>query len=64
MKLGTAYRIGITTLKQNFPSIKYLGGHIEFAAAQGDERTCPGNILIAELDGLRKETNLNAPIKK
>ncbi|MEN9864526.1 MAG: hypothetical protein RL748_116, partial [Pseudomonadota bacterium] len=54
----------ITTLKLNFPTIKYLGGHIEFAAAHGDERTCPGNILIAELDGLRKECNLNAPTQK
>ena len=53
----------IKTLTKNFLKIKYLGGHLEFAEAQGDERTCPGNLLIAELDGLRKEFALNAPTK-
>jgi hypothetical protein len=53
----------ITTLKRNFGTIKYLGGHIEFAAAQGQERTCPGNLLLEKMEDLRSEFHLNAPAK-
>lgn len=51
----------IATLKKHFTGMKYLGGHLEFATAQGDERTCPGNLLIAELDGLRAGAGLSKP---
>lgn len=51
----------ITTLKKQFTGVKYLGGHTEFAAAQGDERTCPGNLLLGKMPGLRSEFSLAAP---
>jgi hypothetical protein len=51
----------IATLKRHFTGMKYLGGHLEFAAAQGDERTCPGSLLRAEMDGLRADAGLSAP---
>ena len=53
----------ITTLKKQFGNMKYLGGHIEFAAAQGQERTCPGNLLMGRMNGLRSDFGLNAPTK-
>jgi hypothetical protein len=62
---GGFYYVNKTAIAGGFNhQVQHLGGHIEFAAAQGSERTCPGNLLIAELDGLRKWSNLNAPIKK
>ena len=53
----------IKTLKRQFATIKYLGGHIEFAATLGQDRNCPGNLLMKEMDGLRKEFSLSAPAK-
>jgi hypothetical protein len=50
----------ITTL-QDFFDLTRLGGHREFGAALGDERSCPGDLVIAQLDGLRKQHGLIAP---
>jgi hypothetical protein len=58
--LGTLQEM-IATLKKHFGGVKYLGGHIEFALANGDERTCPGSQLIEQLPKLRKESGLSAP---
>lgn len=60
--LGTL-KLFIRTLKRYFGNIKYLGGHLEFAEAQGDERTCPGNLLMKVMDSLRVEFSLDAPSK-
>lgn len=51
----------IATLKKHFTGMKYLGGHLEFAAAHGMKRTCPGNLLMAQMDGLRKSSGLAKP---
>ena len=53
----------VKTLRRSFTGIKYFGGHLEFAKAHGDERTCPGNLLMAKMDELRNEFGLNAPQK-
>jgi hypothetical protein len=59
----TTLRSLIKTLKRSFPTIKYLGGHKEFAAVLGDHRTCPGNLLLDKMGDLRSHFSLNAPEK-
>lgn len=49
----------ITTLKQQFPTITFLGGHKEYSRKASDR--CPGSLLMKEMDKLRKESGLNAP---
>ena len=51
----------ITTLRKQFVGIKYLGGHIEYALANGGERSCPGSLLIAKMPELRTSAGLVAP---
>lgn len=51
----------MATLKKHFTGIKYLGGHLEFAAAQGAERSCPGNLLMEQMASLRTSSGLLAP---
>jgi hypothetical protein len=41
--------------------IVYLGGHMEFAATTGRDRSCPGNLLMAQMNDLRKALSLVAP---
>jgi hypothetical protein len=48
-------------LMGKYPGIKYLGGHYEFAAAQGDERSCPGNLTMAKMNNWRSSTGLKKP---
>jgi hypothetical protein len=59
----TALRSLIGTLQRSFP-LRYLGGHIEVAAATGVERTCPGNLLMQKMDELRKDFGLVKPAKR
>jgi hypothetical protein len=54
----------IRTLRQAFPGTRYLGGHTEFATAQGDERSCPGSLLISRMEKLRKAFGFAAPSKR
>lgn len=51
----------INFLKGKYPKIDFLGGHTEFAAAQGDERECPGNLPMGKMDGWRSSTGLKKP---
>ncbi|MFT3764135.1 MAG: hemopexin repeat-containing protein [Minicystis sp.] len=51
----------IRHLMAKYPKIKYLGGHGEFAAGQGDERQCPGDRTMVKMDGWRTATNLIKP---
>jgi len=57
-----ALRALIKTLKRTFP-VKYLGGHTEFAKLRGDDRDCPGNVLMKEMPKLRAEFSLAPPPK-
>ena len=50
-------------LMGKYPKIKFLGGHKEFAAAQGDERSCPGDLTMVKMDSWRASTSLIKPTK-
>jgi len=54
----------IHNLRGRYPNIKFLGGHLEFAAAQGDDRTCPGALTMAKMNGWRSSTELVKPPMK
>jgi hypothetical protein len=62
LQMSTLRRL-IGTLQRSFP-VRYLGGHIEVAAATGVERTCPGNLLMEKMDQLRKDFGLAVPTKR
>ena len=49
----------ITTLKSLFPTIRRLGGHKEFLPNKG--YTCPGNLIMDKVAGLRKKHGLSKP---
>ena len=48
-------------LRGKYPRIQFLGGHMEFAAGQGDERSCPGDLTMAKMNGWRSSTTLVGP---
>jgi hypothetical protein len=50
----------IQTLRRYF-DITTLGGHREFAARLGDERSCPGDIVLSLIQNLRTRYGLSAP---
>ncbi|WP_444930659.1 N-acetylmuramoyl-L-alanine amidase [Microbulbifer sp. SSSA002] len=49
----------IKTLICNFPCIRTLGGHKEFLPGKG--YSCPGNLIMGELDTMRKKHGLTKP---
>lgn len=49
----------IRTLKSKFPTIRKLGGHKEYLPGKG--YTCPGNLIMAVLDKMRKKHGLAKP---
>lgn len=49
----------ITTLKNHFPTVRRLGGHKEFLPNSG--YTCPGNLIMKKLAGLRRKHGLSKP---
>jgi flagellar motor protein MotB len=48
-------------LMGKYPLIDSLGGHLEFAAALGADRTCPGDLAMAKMSSWRSSTNLKKP---
>ncbi len=48
-------------LMGKYPKIEKLGGHLEFASGQGDDRSCPGDLTMAKIGGWRSSTNLKKP---
>jgi hypothetical protein len=51
----------IKSMLIKFPQIKYLGGHREYAEILGQDRTCPGQYGIEEVNKLRDELSLSEP---
>ena len=47
----------IIYLKSEYPTIKTLGGHMDYKK----DTQCPGEILYKKLDNIRKECNLQGP---
>ena len=45
-----------------FSTIKSLGGHREYAKILGDDRSCPGQYGIEEVNILRSQFSLSAPL--
>jgi outer membrane protein OmpA-like peptidoglycan-associated protein len=48
-------------LMGKYPKVTFLGGHLEFAAGRGDDRSCPGNLTMVKMAGWRSSTTLNKP---
>jgi RHS repeat-associated protein len=48
-------------LREKYPQIRFLGGHGEFAAGKGDERSCPGAITMEKMPGWRKQLEMLPP---
>jgi outer membrane protein OmpA-like peptidoglycan-associated protein len=51
-------------LRGKYPKVTQLGGHTEFAAAQGDERGCPGDLTMAKMSGWRSSLGMDPPAKE
>lgn len=56
--ISSANRL-ITTLKNTFPNIRYLGGHKEYLPGKG--YSCPGNLIMDKLNKMRKKHGLIKP---
>ena len=50
-------------LRGKYPKIKQIGGHTEFAAVQGDERGCPGDLTMAKMNSWRSSLGMIPPVK-
>ncbi|MGF1806123.1 peptidoglycan recognition protein family protein [Aliivibrio sifiae] len=52
----------INSILKYFPTINSLGGHREYAQILGDDRSCPGQYGIDEVNKLRSKFSLSTPL--